>query len=264
LIIPLHAGNPGTMTGSGNWTYLLTGATPVLIDAGVGKQEHLDSIAAHVPDGPAHIVVTHAHDDHASGAAALAARWPNARFSKMRWPERDSKYPVEWHYVSDGDVLTAGDGSIQVIHTPGHAPDHISLWHDPTRSLFCGDLVVRGSTVVIPASLGGSLAAYLESLNRVSALAPVRLLPAHGPAIDDPQTLIREYITHRHTRERQVLAALEAGLSDLDAITSRIYTALDPALKPMARESVLAHLLKLDQEGVVQRVGDSWQMRAIY
>jgi glyoxylase-like metal-dependent hydrolase (beta-lactamase superfamily II) len=65
LIVPLHASNPGVFTGAGNWTYLITGSTPVLIDAGVGEPAHLDAIAAHVPDGPAHVLVTHGHPDHA-------------------------------------------------------------------------------------------------------------------------------------------------------------------------------------------------------
>ena len=264
MIIPVHAANPGTMTGSGNWTYLLTGAEPVLIDAGVGKPEHLEAIAAQVPNGPRDVIVTHAHDDHASGASALAARWPHIRFWKMAWPERDARYGVQWNVVKDGDVLPAGDDSLEVLHTPGHAPDHICLWHRPTRSLFGGDLLVRGSTVVIPASFGGSLAAYLNSLQRVSGLDPATWYPAHGAVIDDPQALIREYLTHRETREQQVIAALEAGSSSVEEITDRIYTGLTPALRPMARESVLAHLIKLDHDGVVERVGDGWQKRGIY
>ena len=259
MIVPLHAANPGVFTGAGNWTYLITGSTPVLIDAGVGQPSHLDAIAAHVPDGPAHVFVTHGHPDHASGATALAARWPDIRFWKSLWPSTDSKYPVTWTPLSDDQELTAGDESLQVVCTPGHAPDHVCFWHKPSRTLFGGDLVVLGSSVVIPATHGGSLGDYLHSLKRALAMNPSRILPAHGAVIDDPPAVIKGYLEHRLARERQVLSAIEAGVRSLDAITQRVYVDLAQALVPMARESVLAHLQKLEHDGFVKRVGDDWR-----
>jgi glyoxylase-like metal-dependent hydrolase (beta-lactamase superfamily II) len=261
LIIPIHAVNPGVFTGRGNWTYLITGAVPVLIDAGVGQPEHLDAIATQVSDGPARVIVTHAHEDHASGVSSLAARWPRAQFVKWPWPERDAHHPVEWRSLSDGQVVPAGDGSLEVVHTPGHSPDHICLWQASDRTLFCGDLVVKGSTVVIPASSGGDLAEYLRSLERVNALDAKRLLPAHGEPIDDARSIIRSYVEHRHERERQVLDAITAGATSVDSMVARIYTALVPALLPMARESVLAHLFKLEHEGRVCRVENEWRIQ---
>jgi endoribonuclease LACTB2 len=258
LIIPLHAGNPGAMTGSGNWTYLVTGAVPVLIDAGVGTPDHLTAIATHQPDGPAHVIVTHAHPDHASGAEAIAQRWLQTRFWKFPWPGRDGKYRVHWNDLTDGQAVAAGDDQLEVIHTPGHAPDHICLWHPGTKTLFCGDLLVLGSTVVIPASAGGSLADYLVSLRRVDALGPAQILPAHGPRIEDSGPLIHEYINHRDERERQVLAAVSEGRATIVAIAEHIYVGLIPALHVMARETVLAHLQKLEAEGLVYHDGDRW------
>jgi len=258
LIIPLHAANPGPLTGAGNWTYLLTGATPALIDAGVGKTEHLDAIAAHVRDGPTHVFVTHGHSDHASGVLALAARWPQIRFWKFLWPSFDARYAVQWHALSDDQIVTAGDEPLQVVYTPGHAPDHVAFWQSSSRALFSADLVVLGSTVVIPPSAGGNLKEYLQSLRRVLALEPARLLPAHGPAIDDPKTVINGYLKHRLDRERQILSAIQSGLRSVEAITDRIYADLAPPLIPMARESVLAHLQKLEQEGLAARKDDAW------
>jgi hydroxyacylglutathione hydrolase len=262
-IIPVHAANPGAMTGAGNWTYLLAGRVPVLIDAGVGKAAHLDAIAEHLPDGPADVIVTHAHSDHASGAEALSERWPRTRFWKLPWPARDAKFRVSWNRLSDGNLIAAGDGELEVVHTPGHAPDHVCLWQAATRTLFCGDLMVLGSTVVIPASDGGSLADYLASLARVRALDPRRMLPAHGEVIEDPQALVREYIEHRRERERQVLAAVAEGLSTPDAIADRLYVGLAPVLRVMARESVLAHLVKLEVDQVIERRGHGWQPRRL-
>jgi glyoxylase-like metal-dependent hydrolase (beta-lactamase superfamily II) len=260
MIVPLHAGNPGAMTGSGNWTYYLPGRSPVLIDAGVGNDAHLAALAQAANAGPRHVIVTHAHVDHISGVQALAERWPDSRFSKMPWPERDHTVPVAWSPLHDGQIVPAGDGELEVVHTPGHAPDHIALWDASSRTLFSGDLVVPGTTVVIPASMGGRLSAYLRSLERVESLQPARLLPAHGPPIDDPAAIIRQYLAHRHEREQQVLSGLRAGDATVDALVTRIYVGLEPALVPMARESVLAHLLKLQDDGVARRDGDVWAL----
>jgi glyoxylase-like metal-dependent hydrolase (beta-lactamase superfamily II) len=248
------------MTGPGNWTYLLPGPHPVLIDAGTGLPEHLEAIAQARADGPGHVLVTHAHGDHASGAAAIAARWPSATFAKYPWPGRDERYPVRWRSLADGEMIPAGDDRLQVVHTPGHAPDHVAFWHAASRTLFTGDLVSTGTTVVILASHGGSLSQYLASLKRVLDLAPARLLPAHGPAIDDPAGIINRYLAHRAMREEQVLAALRDGLNEPDAIVARIYVGLSEALVPMARESVLAHLQKLQDERRAAHDGDAWQV----
>jgi glyoxylase-like metal-dependent hydrolase (beta-lactamase superfamily II) len=260
LIVPLHAANPGDMTGTGNWTYWLPGRFPVLIDAGVGAPSHIAAIEAARREGPGHVLVSHAHGDHINGTASLVARWPETSFSKFPWPERDGKHPVRWRTLADGALIPAGDDELQAIHTPGHAPDHLAFWHAASRTVFSGDLVVRGSTVVIPASMGGSLAHYLQSLDRLLRLQPARLLPAHGPAIDDPEALIRQYLQHRRQREQQVRAALQDGLRTVDALVERIYVGLAPALTAMARESVLAHLLKLQDEDAVRRDGDEWTL----
>ena len=249
------------MTGSGNWTYFLPGRHPVLIDAGVGEPSHLEEIARARSDGPGHVIVTHAHSDHITGVTALAGRWPATTFAKRSWADRDAKYAVSWSPLHDGDVTPAGDGELQVIHTPGHAPDHIALWDPATRTLFSGDLVVIGTTVVIPASMGGSLSAYLQSLQRLLSLRPVRLLPAHGPVIEEPERVIESYIAHRREREQQIRAGLGDGLTTVEALVDRIYAGLTPALVPMARESVLAHLLKLEDEQAVRHEDEAWYLR---
>ncbi len=258
----LLANNPGIYTGrTGNNTYLITGAEPTLIDAGVGDAAHIDAIAQALDDRPlARVVVTHAHSDHASGAAALAARWPNTEFFKMPWPERDARYAVNWRPLAEGGEIAAGDERLRVLHTPGHAPDHICLWHEPSRSLFSGDLAVVGTTVVIPGSHGGDLKEYLRSLERVLELNPRVLLPSHGPAIEDVTRLLGEYIAHRHERERQIAETLAAGPLTVDELLSRIYPAIHPKLAGAARDSIVAHLRKLHADGRVRENSDErWE-----
>jgi glyoxylase-like metal-dependent hydrolase (beta-lactamase superfamily II) len=249
------------MTGAGNWTWLLPGRVPTLIDAGTGAPEFIDDLhAALAGSSLAQVLVTHGHIDHASGAPALHALMPTARFRKMPWPERDARWPAGWEPLADGDAIAAGDTSLTAVHTPGHAPDHLCFWHEETRSLFCGDLAVRGTTVYIPTTLQGDLSAYLASLERILALNPARMYPAHGPVIDEPSKLLEQYLEHRREREGQVLDALGAGVGTAEAMVARIYPRLSDALLPVARETMLAHLLKLERDGRVVRDGDDWRL----
>lgn len=249
------------MTGAGNWTWLIPGRIPTLIDAGIGDPRHVDAVAAALGDTALlQVLVTHGHTDHASGVVAIAERMPQARFRKMAWPARDDMYPVRWESLADNDVLQAGDTSLAVLHTPGHSPDHICLFHEDTRSVFCGDLLQRGGTIWIPGNEQGDVAAYIASLERVLALEPARVFPAHGPVIDEPVRLLRSYIDHRREREEQVIDALRQGDSTPEAMTARIYRGLKESLLPLARESVIAHLRKLERDGRARRQGDAWHI----
>jgi glyoxylase-like metal-dependent hydrolase (beta-lactamase superfamily II) len=249
------------MTGDGNWTWLIPGRVPTLIDAGTGDPRHLDGVTAALAGHPlASVLVTHGHTDHATGAPSIAAREPQARFFKVPWPERDAKYAVGWRPLADGDVVEAGDTTLVALLTPGHAPDHLCFWHEPTRSLFCGDLMQKGTTIWIPGNEQGDVAAYIASLERVLALDPERVYPAHGPIIEEPARLLRHYLEHRRQREAQVLDALRQGDSAVEAMTARIYRGLPPHLVRLARDSVTAHLLKLEREGRARRDGDAWNI----
>jgi glyoxylase-like metal-dependent hydrolase (beta-lactamase superfamily II) len=232
-----------------------------LIDAGTGEPQHLDALEQALNGARlAQVLVTHTHVDHASGAAAIAQRMPHVRFLKMPWQEQDAAWRVRWEPLTDGEGVAAGDSTLTAVHTPGHSPDHLCFWHQESRLLFCGDLAWKGSTVVIPPSHGGDIAAYLASLERVIQLAPAEMLAAHGPVIDHPIDLLREYIEHRALREQQVVAALRIGITDPTQMVARIYPKLAPPLVYVARESVLAHLLKLEREGKAVRDGDRWTL----
>ncbi len=242
LLIP--AGNASLWTGpSGNNTWLLPGREPTLIDAGVGNPAHIDAVASALGEaGLNTILITHGHRDHAAGLPALLARWPSAIvFGSSMYASAEP--------LADGMTIPAGDGVLRVVATPGHAPDHLCFVDEESRDVFCGDLVRLGGTVVIPASTGGNLRAYLESLRRVKALHPRRLLPGHGPIVERPDEVIDEYIAHREARERQIVDALQSGARTPEAIVGRVYPGLAPELLGAAADSVVAHLNKLREEG---------------
>jgi glyoxylase-like metal-dependent hydrolase (beta-lactamase superfamily II) len=253
MITLLPAGNPGAFTGpDGNNTWLVDGAEPLLVDAGVGERSHLDALAAALGGRAlARVFLTHAHRDHAAGVPHLRAAWPDARI--IGGPDGD--------LVIDGDWIPAGDGRVQVIATPGHSSDHACLWDAGARLLFAGDLLVSGGTVMIAASSGGSLRQYLDSLARVRALEPARVYPGHGPVIDAPLQLIDQYVAHRMERERQVIDALANGAATLDALVTAIYPSLADALRGAATETVLAHLRKLEDEQRTLEQDGAWSLR---
>jgi glyoxylase-like metal-dependent hydrolase (beta-lactamase superfamily II) len=262
--ITLGAHNPGPMTGSGNNTYLLVGpdGDAALIDAGVGEPRHLAAVRHELDDRGSRlstVLITHGHPDHVAGAPALAAAHPGASFYKHPWPEEDGNYAVPWKSIEDGDDLPAGGESLIALHTAGHSPDHVVFWHEASRTAFTGDLVIAGASVVID-TRGGDLGAYLVALERLLALSPLILLPAHGPEVSDPSSVLSDHLEHRRLRERQVLAALAAGCATVQEIADSIYDGLNPALMPAAAENVRAHLQKLKREGRANEEDAQWRL----
>jgi glyoxylase-like metal-dependent hydrolase (beta-lactamase superfamily II) len=209
------------------------------VDAGVGEPEHLEAVARHL-DGAAlaAVLITHDHPDHAGGLPAIAGRWPSARV--VRFADVSTALDVP---------IAAGDGHLWPIHTPGHAPDHLCFFNRAEGHMFCGDLVRAEGTIVIPGSRGGNLRQYVESLRRVRGCSPRRLLPGHGPIIEQPASVIDEYVRHRLDREQQVIDALRAGSTTPEAIAARVYGERPPAIAAAAADTVLAHLIKLEEDG---------------
>lgn len=237
----IPADNPGPFTGpTGNNTWLVDGTEPLLVDAGIGAASHIERVANALGGRPlARLFVTHDHPDHAAGVPAIRARWPQVE--------------VVEGAVADGREMPAGAGRARVMATPGHSRDHACLWLPGERAFFAGDLLAKGGTVMIAASSGGNLREYLASLRKVRDLGPARVYPGHGPVIEDAIALIDEYVAHRNQREAQIREALASGAATPEEIVAAVYPGLDPALAGAARETVLAHLQKLDEEARSRR-----------
>ena len=235
------APNPGPYTGPGTNTWILMdGPAAVVVDPGPDSDEHLEAILRTLGGLPVGaILVTHSHPDHLPLAERLAER-TGARVA--RHPE-----------LADGDFVHAGVHHLRVLHTPGHAPDHLCFLLEQDGAVFTGDLVLgRGSTMITWPD--GDMAAYLASLERLAALRPRLLFPGHWDPVADPAAKLAEYRAHRLERERQILAEVRRAGGDAADLTRRVYAAeVAEDLLPAAEMTLKAHLDKLVADGLVRR-----------
>lgn len=247
--------NPGLMTGPGTNTYLVGGRRPLLIDTGAGVAEYAPLlrgfILAERLREVRRVLLTHRHRDHMGGVADLRRLYPRVPIAKLI--RNDPDLPVPMEPLEDGAV-TGGEGvTLRAVHTPGHASDHLCYYLEEEEALFTGDLILGGTTTVIPPD-DGDLGEYLASLRRLLDLPIRRIYPGHGPVIEPARPTIEGYIAHRLERERQILGALGAGAETIPEIVARVYRDVDPQLHPVARLSVQSHLIKLEREGRVRRI----------
>jgi len=260
--------NPGIFTGPGTNTYLIgSGRRRILLDTGQGVAGYPDVLARAMAragcDEIQEIVLTHGHLDHNGGVAQVVDRFGPQRVSKLPWPAFDGASPVALTPIGDGDVIRTEGATLRAVHTPGHAPDHLCFVLEEERALFSGDNVLGVGTTVIPSD-SGDLLDYMRSLERLLALAPARIYPAHGPVIADGPAKLREYIAHRNQRERQILAALAEGDAPIAGIVKRVYTDVPEVLHRAAAQSVASHLRKLEREGRVRRLDGRAPLDALW
>jgi len=224
----------------------------LLVDPG-GRSDRLDRAVSEA--GVEHVAVTHHHPDHV-GAVADYAR----RFDLTVWARagRTDSFAAAAGIEPDrtfrpGDTVPAGESTVAVLDTPGHAPEHVGFVRP--AGVVSGDLAVAEGSVVVGAP-GGDMRAYLTSLRRICARDPERLFPAHGPVIENPRATCERLLAHRLDRERRVLAAVADGASDLDAVLEGAYEKDISGVRDLARATVLAHLEKLAVEGRVTWDGE--------
>ena len=278
LIRRVIAKNPSKFTYHGTGTYIIGRGEVAVIDPGPVSDSHRNALIAAL-DGErvVAILITHCHSDHSPLAAWLreftgaptVAHGPHALYPD--WVDDDSpeepdektsdddtkvEETLDFAFdpdvrVADGEIAASGDGwTIRGIHTPGHTSNHMCYWLEEQRALFTGDHLMGWSTTVI-APPDGNMRDYLTSLQRVKDLDPAVMWPTHGAPVTDGTTFIDEFVQHRLAREAGVLAAVRAGTTMIPDIVKQLYVGVDPKLHRAAGRSVLAHLIKLVEDGAV-------------
>jgi len=250
------AANPGPMTYYGTNTYLID--TPdgiVVLDPGPEEHpEHVEAILRAVGPKIALILVSHTHHDHVGAVPALQAATgvPTVGFRNSGLESFSADIRL-----GDGDNIAG----MQAIHTPGHASDHLCFAlpaRDGTAVLFSADHVMSWSTSVVSPP-GGNMADYFASLRMLLERTDDVFLPGHGPTLPEPRKLVREMLVHRTMREQAIERALAKGAAGTYTLMDTLYSQVNPRLRRAAERNVLAHLLKLEVEGKVQRDGELWR-----
>ena len=265
-VIRITADNGSVMTGPGTNAYFVgSGSQWALIDPGPADAPHVQALteqAAQLPGPLQWILCTHTHKDHSPAAAALhaATRAPRAGRVAAHPEWQDTGFAPE-HVLVHGERIDLGpDCTLRVIHTPGHASNHLCFLLEQEKLLFTGDHLMQGSTVVINPP-DGDMAAYLASLQALLQEDLDHLAPGHGFLIAQPHAVVRRTIAHRLAREAKVLAALQSGgPAALDGLLARVYADVPERLHAVARRSLQAHLLKLQGDARAVQEGEVWRL----
>ena len=265
-LVRLTAPNPGLMTGPGTNSYLIGSGELAIIDPGPADETHLAALLAAVEARGTlrTILVTHTHLDHAPGTAALA-RATGAEvvgFGPAENFDPDLCVRGGWTLTLPGPGPGRGPGpdlgestsaeiTLEAVHTPGHASDHICWLLQESRTLLTGDHLMHGSTVVIRPP-DGDLATYLASLALVRDLDPpiARLAPGHGRVMEKVSDVVDALVAHRLGRHARVADALgDLGEGTVEELLPQVYADVTEAQLPVARFSLWAHLRYLGEQG---------------
>ncbi|MFI5372568.1 MAG: MBL fold metallo-hydrolase [Candidatus Eisenbacteria bacterium] len=264
LVRRIVAPNPGPFTGPGTNTYLVGIDEVAVIDPGPDDKRHIDAIVgASMRERVRWVLLTHTHPDHAPGTARLVKATGAEVLAYGKRLDKDTDI-VPDRIIGEGDTIEGTEFGLEVLHTPGHAPNHLCFLLEEERVLFTGDTVLDGMYSVVSPARGGDMAEYLRTLSRVEKLRLARLAPGHGNAIDDPKPRVQDYLAHRVQRERQVLRVLKDGPARIADIVTALYAEreLHPKLVEAAGWQIHAHLLKLKAEGKVTgaSVKSAWKL----
>ncbi len=260
------ADNPSKFTYRGTGTYILGQGEVAVIDPGPQLDSHRGALERAL-DGErvVAILVTHCHADHSplagwlremSGAPTYAFG-PHGRVDPTDDVVTEEAIDVAFAPdvpLTDGAVIEGPGWTVEAVHTPGHTSNHLCFALREERGLFTGDHVMGWSTTVI-APPDGDMRAYVASLEKLLARDDAVLWPTHGGPVTDPRPFVEAYRAHRLAREAQVLEAVRRGVSAIPPMVKELYAAVPEELHAPAGRSVLAHLIKLVEDGQVRAMG---------
>ena len=261
LVKRITAGNASVFTGPGTNTYLVGNENVTVVDPGPALDTHIEAIVK-ASDSIKQIIVTHTHPDHSPGVKLLQEAIDVPAYGLITDTTKDQdKTFSPLKLLSDGEVLDEEEYSIEVIHTPGHASNHLCYLLKEEGLIFTGDHIMSGSTVVISPP-DGNMKHYIQSLEKLKNYDLKTIAPGHGETMKDPQLVAEWIVKHRLEREEKVSNALkEAGEGTPDTLVDKVYDDVDPSLFPIAKWSLQAHLLKLADDGIVimEKDGFIWK-----
>ena len=268
LIRRVLAPNPSPYTYTGTQTYIVGDEGDVaVIDPGPADDDHISAMLDAIGDARiAAILCTHTHRDHSPAALPLSKHTGAPVIGcaplvlKDDGPRADAPFDTTYapdRVMEDGEAMTGTGWTLRAVHTPGHTSNHLCFALEERRALFTGDHVMGWSTsVVVPPD--GDMGQYMDSLTLLQSREDAIYYPAHGPAIEKPQQLVRGMIGHRRQRENQIVRLLGEEPRSVEALVPPMYKGLDERLIPAAEMSVTAHLLDLEKRGMAAREGETW------
>ena len=262
LIKKITANNGGVFTGNGTNTYLIGNDDITLIDPGPNDTDHIDKILTLGGDKIKRILVTHTHTDHSPAALPISKKLNIPMFGRL--VDRDSEWEDETFVpdtvLSHGDTISTNEYTLETIHTPGHASNHLCFYLKDQKCLLTGDHIMDGSTVVI-APPDGNMTAYIESLKLLESYDIDYFAPGHGEFMLEPSKTIQSIIRHRLSRESKVLRCIENNKDqDIDELLLSVYDDVPDILHPIARMSLLAHLIKLEGDGKILQTDNTYSL----
>lgn len=262
LIKKITANNGGIFTGKGTNTYLIGMEDITLIDPGPNIPQHIDKILSVGKNKIKRILVTHTHTDHSPAALPISKKLNIPMFGRL--VDRESQWEDETfipdNVLSHGDEISTDEYSLETIHTPGHASNHLCFYIKEIKCLLTGDHIMDGSTVVI-APPDGNMTEYINSLRLLEKYEINYFAPGHGNIMKEPTKTINSIIRHRLSRESKVFRCVEKKQNlNIDQLLLLVYDDVPEMLHPIAKMSLLAHLIKLEEDGKLKNYENTYSL----